>query len=35
MTWMIALSSGVFAGWTVDWAQRRCELWVQMRDKDL
>jgi hypothetical protein len=35
MTWVIALASAAFTGWTVEWAQRRCELWAHMRDKDL
>jgi hypothetical protein len=35
MTWMISLASAAFTGWTVEWAQRRCELWAHVRDKDL
>jgi len=25
----------VITGFFVEWAQRRCELWAQLRDKDL
>jgi hypothetical protein len=35
MIWMITLTAVASAGWTVEWAQRRCEQWAQMRDKDL
>jgi hypothetical protein len=36
MTFMIATSTAaVVTGFFVEWAQRRCELWAQLRDKDL
>jgi len=35
MTVTIALTCAALTGWTVEWAQRRCELWAYMRDKDL
>jgi hypothetical protein len=35
MTWMIAFTCVPLAGWALEWGQRRCEEWAQMRDKDL
>ena len=36
MTFLIATSAAaVITGFVVEWAQRRCELWAQLRDKDL
>jgi hypothetical protein len=36
MTFFIATSTAaVVSGFVVEWAQRRCELWAQLRDKDL
>ena len=36
MTFFIATSAAAVAmGIFVEWAQRRCELWAQLRDKDL
>ena len=35
MTFLIATSAAaVVTGVFVEWAQRRCELWAQLRDKD-
>ena len=35
MSWAIALTGAALTGWTVEWAQRMCEQWVQERDKGL
>ena len=35
MTLIMATSVAVCAGFCIEWAQRRCELWAQLRDKDL
>jgi hypothetical protein len=36
MTLILATSTGaVVTGFFVEWAQRRCELWAQLRDWDL
>lgn len=33
--WFAVLSTAVLTAWSVEWAQRYCEDWAQMRDKDL
>jgi len=33
--WIATSSAAVITGVVVEWAQRRCELWAQLRDKDL
>jgi hypothetical protein len=35
MTWMIVTTCAALAAWSVEWAQRQCEHWAYMRDKDL
>jgi hypothetical protein len=35
MAWTVAFAFAALAGWTVEWAQRRCEQWAYERDKDL
>jgi hypothetical protein len=36
MTSIITLTTtGVLTGFTVEWAQRKCELWAAARDRNL
>jgi hypothetical protein len=35
MEWIIVLATAGLTAWSVEWAQRHCEQWAQMRDKDL
>jgi hypothetical protein len=35
MTSMIALTSAVLTAFTVEWAQRKCEIWAAARDQNL
>jgi hypothetical protein len=35
MTSIITLSTAVITGFTVEWAQRKCELWTAVRDRNL
>jgi hypothetical protein len=35
MTSIIALTTAVVTGFTVEWAQRKCELWAVVRDRNL
>jgi hypothetical protein len=35
MTYMIVVTAAGLMGFTVDWAQRRCERWAFDRDKEL
>jgi hypothetical protein len=35
ITSMMALTTAVLTGFTVEWAQRKCELWAAVRDRDL
>jgi hypothetical protein len=35
MTSITALSTAVFTGFTVEWLQRKCELWAAARDRNL
>jgi hypothetical protein len=31
----MTLSTAVFTGFTVEWLQRKCELWATARDRNL
>lgn len=35
MTSIMALTTAVLTGFTVEWAQRKCELWAAARDQNL
>jgi len=35
MTWMIVVSCALLTAWIVEWGQRQCEVWAQLRDRDL
>jgi hypothetical protein len=35
MTSIISLSTTVITGFTVEWLQRKCELWAAARDRNL
>ena len=36
MTWIIVvMTCAALAAWSLEWAQRHCEQWAYMRDKDL
>jgi hypothetical protein len=35
MTSIMALSTAVLTGFTVEWLQRKCELWAAVRDQNL
>jgi hypothetical protein len=35
MAYIIAISAILVTGFIVEWAQRRCEAWAYIRDKDL
>ena len=35
MTSIMTLSTAVFTGFTVEWLQRKCELWAIARDWNL
>jgi hypothetical protein len=35
MTSIMALSTAVITGFTVEWLQRKCELWAAARDRNL
>jgi hypothetical protein len=35
MTSIMTLTTAVFTGFTVEWAQRKCEFWAAARDRNL
>ena len=35
MTSIVAMSTAVVTGFTVEWLQRKCELWAAVRDRNL
>jgi hypothetical protein len=35
ITSIIGLATAVVTGFTVEWAQRKCELWAAARDRNL
>ena len=35
MTSVMTLSTAVITGFTVEWLQRKCELWATVRDRNL
>jgi hypothetical protein len=35
MTSMVALATAMITSFSVEWAQRKCELWAAARDRNL